>query len=74
MNYVVLAGSPRWTCSGFHQIRMKPREEYKTVFQTHQDHFEYKVMPYVVIGGPATFQSVMNDILGPLLRKCVVVL
>ena len=30
-------------------------------------------MPYGVTGGPATFQIVMNLILAPLLRKCVVV-
>ena len=30
-------------------------------------------MPYGVTGGPGTFQGVMNDILAPLLRKCVVV-
>jgi len=30
-------------------------------------------MPYGVIGGPATFQIVMNVILEPLLRKCAVV-
>lgn len=60
-------------CSGFHQIRMKKGEEFKTAFQTHSGHYEYKVMPYGVTGGPATFQEVMNDILAPLLRKCVVV-
>lgn len=42
-------------CSGFHQIRMAEGEEYKTAFQTHNGHFEYKVMPYGVTGGPATF-------------------
>jgi hypothetical protein len=60
-------------CSGFHQIRMATGEEFKTVFQTHNGHYEYRVMPYGVIGGPATFQTVMNLILAPLLRKCVIV-
>lgn len=60
-------------CSGFYQIRMAKGEEFKTAFQTHHDHFEYNVMPYGVTGGPATFQAVMNIILEPLLRKCVVV-
>jgi hypothetical protein len=60
-------------CSGFHQIRMAKGEEFNTAFQTHSDHYEYKVMPYGVIGGPATFQAMMNIILGPLLRKCVVI-
>jgi len=30
-------------------------------------------MPYGVTGGPATFQHVMNSVLAPFLRKCVVV-
>lgn len=59
--------------SGFHQIRLKSGEEFKTAFQTHHSHHEYKVMPYGVTGGPATFQGIMNVILAPLLRKCVVV-
>jgi hypothetical protein len=41
--------------SGYHQIRMALGEEYKTAFQTHHGHFEYKVMLYGVTGGPTTF-------------------
>lgn len=50
-----------------------PEDRYKTAFQTHSGHYEYLVMPYGLTGAPATFQSVMNHILAPLLRKCVVV-
>lgn len=59
--------------SGFHQILVNPADQYKTVFQTHSGHYEYKVMPYGLTGAPATFQAVMNHVLAPLLRKCVVV-
>jgi hypothetical protein len=59
--------------SGFHQILVQPEDQYKTAFQTHHGHFEYKVMPYGLTGAPATFQAIMNYILAPLLRKCVVV-
>lgn len=52
---------------------MLPADIFKTAFQTHHGHYEYKVMPYGVTGGPATFQGVMNIILAPLFRKCVVV-
>ena len=31
--------------SGFHQILVSPDDQYKTAFQTHFGHFEYKVMP-----------------------------
>lgn len=52
---------------------MAKGEEFKTAFQTHDGHYEYRVMPYCVTGGPATFQAIMNIILESLLRKCVVV-
>lgn len=60
-------------CSVFHQIRMAKGDEFNIAFYTHNGHYEYKVMPYGVTGGPATFQTVMNVILEPLLKKCVVV-
>lgn len=57
----------------YHQILVKAIDQFKTTFQARNDHYEYKVMPYGVTGGPATFQHVMNSVLAPLLRKCVVV-
>jgi hypothetical protein len=59
--------------SGFHQILVAEEDVAKTAFQTHHGHFEYRVMPYWVTGGPATFQHEMNTILAPLIRKFVVV-
>ncbi|WVZ97024.1 hypothetical protein U9M48_042591 [Paspalum notatum var. saurae] len=59
--------------AGFHQIPMAEEDQYKTAYQTHFGHFEYKVMPYGLTEAPATFQATMNYILAALLRKCVVV-
>lgn len=59
--------------SGFHQILVDKADQYKTTFQTHSGHYEYREMPYGVTGSPATFQHVMNSVLSPLLRKWVVV-
>ncbi|KAM3364985.1 hypothetical protein ACQJBY_015005 [Aegilops geniculata] len=59
--------------AGYHQIRLAEGEEYKTAFQTHSGHYEYKVLPYGVAGGPATFQGTMNHTLKPVLRICALV-
>ena len=59
--------------AGYHQIRLTEGDEFKTAFQTHSGHWEYKVMPFGLAGAPATFLGAMNTTLQPLLRKCVVV-
>jgi hypothetical protein len=59
--------------SGYHQVRLKAGEEYKTTFQTHHGQFEFLVMAFGLSGAPATFQGAMNTTLRPLLRKCVIV-
>jgi hypothetical protein len=59
--------------SGYHQIRLKSGEEYKTAFQTHFGLFEFNVMAFGLCGAPGTFQGAMNSTLSPLLRKCVLV-
>lgn len=59
--------------AGYHQIGMHIEDEHKTAFQTHHGHFEFRVIPFGLTSAPATFQSVMNNILSSLLRKCVLV-
>src|SRR4051812_20834445 len=51
--------------AGFHQIRLAPGEEYKTSFQTHHGHFEYRVVAMGLTGAPTTFQGTMNFDLSP---------
>jgi hypothetical protein len=47
----------------FHRIRMSPESEDYTTFRTRYGTYKYKVLPFGLMNGPATFQRFINDIL-----------
>ena len=57
----------------FHLIRIRKGDEWKTAFRTRYGPYEYKVMPFGLVNAPATFQTMMKEILREFLEDRIVV-
>ena len=59
----------RW---GFNNVRIREGDEWKAAFRTNRGLFEPLVMFFGLTNSPATFQTMMNDILHDLIMEGVV--
>ena len=65
MKKVFMKMDLRW---GYNNVRIKEGNEWKAVFTTPEGSFEPMVMFFELTNSPATFQAMMNKLLGDLVN------
>ncbi len=55
-------------CWGFNNVQLKEGDEWKAAFSTNQGLFEPLIMFFRLCNSPATFQTMMNNILCPFIN------
>ena len=59
--------------SGYHQVRIKDEDIFKTTFRTRYGHYEFVVMQFGLTNAPAVFMCLTNNVMHKYLDKFVVV-
>ena len=59
--------------SGYHQVRIKDEDIFKTPFRTRYGHYEFVVMPFRLTNVPTVFMCLMNNVMHKYLDNFVVI-